>query len=169
MDERQQTYKTYFLLARRRYCGLRDGTNRQFFAEGLKDIWTSFEAYLGLKFPNTDNRAMQRDYADAFQYEFSGWQKSSRCRESLKQLQILASVKDMSPVNPRRDATLNNVDDLNELIFYLYRIRSNLIHGGKELEGDTSEAVRNRDLVEHAFNVTYEVLEKTLISEHMID
>ena len=168
MNERETTCRTYFSLAKKKNSEPRGGLNNQFFAEGLREIWTAFDAYLAWKFPAEHNRKMQEDYAKAYQEKFSSWPKSDKYTKSIDQLEKLVPVKDMSPITSRKDATLDDKYDLDEILYLLYRIRSNLDHGAKNLEGDTENAERNRQLVEYGFFVTYEILERTLIEGKII-
>lgn len=163
MNARKTNCIAYYWKARKKYCGPKSGGNTYFFAEALRDIWTAFDAYIGWKFPDKHNNAMQQKYAVHYQNMFKNWQKSDLFNESIKHLKTLAPVKDMSPIKPGRDATLQNHEDLKELIYLLYRIRSNLDHGAMDLESD-----RNKQLTEYAFNITYEILEKTLNEQKII-
>ena len=50
MDERIVTCKTYFNRAKKRICGLRNGFDKQFYTDGLTDVWASLDAIIGLRF-----------------------------------------------------------------------------------------------------------------------
>jgi|GEM_PF-4892788 len=168
MSERLEVCKQSFERVKRRLSGLRSGFDNSFSAESLRDIWTAFDAFLGDRYPDSDNRRMQEKYAQKYHEKYVQWSKSDRFTESINGLIKLAPVKDMRPVNPGRDAILVDFADLSKLLFLLYRIRSNLDHGAKNLLGDIENSRRNRALVENALNVTYELLERTLREEKII-
>jgi len=168
MNERETICKTYFLRARKRIIGLRRGFDKQFYAEGLREIWSALDACLNWKFPANTNREMREFYSDKYQKIFENWSMSDMFKESLEILSKLVPVKDMSSVNPRPDVELGDKNDLFEILQLSYRIRSNLDHGAKDLESDSDVGIRNRELVEHSFKVTYEILERTLLHESII-
>lgn len=168
MDERETTCITYYNYAKEKIGGLRNGFDKQFFAKGLRDVWTSFDAFLGLKFPDKNNTEMRRKFSAHYQSLFENWSMPDMFKESLKKLCELAPVRDTSPIDPRPDIPLNNLDNLFEILQLCYRVRSNLDHGGKDLENEGELGKRNRALVEHSFKVTFIILEKTLLNEGII-
>ncbi len=149
--------------------GLRNGFDKHFFADGLKDIWMAFDAFLGWRFPAGSNREMRKKFSEEYQDIFEQWKMSDRFRKSLKILCDLSPVIDTSPKNPRDPIWIENPSNLFEVLELCYRIRSNLFHGGKDLETKEKHGKRNRQLVEHSFKVTFEILEKTLLNEKIIE
>jgi len=167
-NEREQTCKTYYAKAKQICDNLDDRTDFQLKAEGLRDAWSAFDAYLGWKFPAHTNREMQVNFAVHYDSQFRTWAKSDKFNNSIKWLMLLSPVKDMTPVRPSRDAVIDDPDNLDQIIYLLYRVRSNLDHGAKDLESSTRHADRNRKLVEHSLMVTYEILSNTLRIDRII-
>jgi hypothetical protein len=168
-NERQESCKTYFHRARKKIIGTVEGLNKQFYADGLRDVWTAFDAFLGWKYPDNNNKAMRNKYTTVYQSIFEKWRMSDIFNSAILKLKELSPIEDMNPRNPRPPISLTDIKDLNEILEICYRIRSNLNHGSKALELDDERGIRNRALVEHAFRVSYEILEKTLINEKVIN
>ncbi|MEK6852635.1 MAG: hypothetical protein AABX59_02030 [Nanoarchaeota archaeon] len=168
MDERESVCREFFGLSKKRISGLRSDLRKEFYSEGLREIWTAFDAFLGWKYPAVSNKLMRERFSKDFQSVFNSLKKSDMFIESFDILVKLSPVQDMAPVNPKPDLPLTSASDLIEILNYSYRIRSNLDHGGKDLFGNSASAERNRQLVEHAFKVTYETLEKTLSHNQLI-
>lgn len=168
MTDRKQICLDYYYQCRKKNSGTKEGLNRLFYAGLLREIWSAFEAFLGLEFPAHKPWKMQEDYAKEYEKVFVKWTFSTAYTDSLKELIRLSPVKDESPKNPFPPLDLSNSSSFYEIIRYLYRIRSNLDHGAKNLLSDTPEGQRDRELVEHGFKVTFEILEKTLLNEKWI-
>lgn len=160
MNERENALKTYFLLARKRITGTRSGFNKQFYAEGLREIWSAFDAYLGWNFPARTEREQRLLFYSKYQKFFGQWKKSNQFKESLLRLVNLSPVRNMKT---QKDSFLTNKDDLLQILDFSYVVRSNLSHGAKDLESENTTGVRNRELVEHCFKIDYEILERVLI------
>lgn len=168
-DEREENCKTYFLRARKRISGLRDGFDNQFYAEGLKDIWQSFDAFLGRYFPKVNNKSMREEFSKDYQSKFENWEMSDDFKKSSTMLNLLCPIPNMSPINPGEDFKIKDINDLFQLLGASYRVRSNLTHGSKDLERQDEKGVRNRALVENSFKLTYAILEKVLIDKKIIE
>lgn len=169
MNERELACISYFLRVEKRLSGLRrDSFNKQFFAEGLREIWSSFDGCLSWKFPDKTPRKMRRKLCSIYQPVFENWAMSDTFKDSLNRLQKLCPVIDMRPVKPEQPISINNPKNLFEILEVSYRVRSNLDHGGKDLESDTQEATRNRELVEFSLRVTHEILRKVLTREGIL-
>ncbi|MFA5406324.1 MAG: hypothetical protein WC307_03125 [Candidatus Nanoarchaeia archaeon] len=70
---------------------------------------------------------------------------------------------DMSSGSTREPSKMDNYDDLVNLFYnIIYRVRSNLIHGGK-----TMTLPRNQLLVESSYKILYYFLEKIIITENI--
>jgi len=167
-DERKSNILTYFLRAKKRFIGTKSGFDKQFYAEGLKDIWHSFDAFLGLNFPDQNNKTMRNKFVNKYQSSFANWTKSDKFREFVVRLKTSGKLYDMSPINPKRPIEISDINNLLEILNFPYRVRSNLNHGGKDLERDDEKGNRNRALVEFSFKITFEILEKVLTKEKII-
>ena len=168
MNEREEVCKNNFLRVRDRLSDPVDGFDKQFFAIGLRELWSSFEAYLGWKFPASTVKDMRESFANNYQGLFKKWHVSDSFNKNLERLHHLCPVKDMQPANPGSPKTINDPGNLLEILDVSYRVRSNLDHGGKVLESETENGIRNRELVECSLRITYEILEKTLLIEKII-
>ncbi len=167
-EERTENIKTYFFKARKRITGLVGDFDNQFYAEGLKDIWYSFDAFLGVHFPENDNKMMRNSFSENYQKIFESWDKPDDFKDAIKRLKVLSPIPDMSPRNPKRDVSLADINNLSQILEVSYRIRSNLSHGSKDLERQGGAGDRNRALVKFSFIATYYILEKVLIDKEII-
>ena len=167
-DERKENIKTYYFRAKEKYVGLNDGFDKQFYADGLKDVWHSFDAFLGLNFPAQDNKQMQIKLAAKYQPIFEKWRKSDMFMDSVKRLRVFGKLLDMKPVKSKPPIDIADIQNLLEILQFSFRVRSNLNHGSKDLESESEKARTNRSLVEYSFKVTYEILENVLIEEKVI-
>lgn len=61
----------------------------------------------------------------------SGFWNSSETRSWLNNLKSLSPVMDMRPNHQNRFVELKDIDNLNEVILFIYQIRCNLFHGAK--------------------------------------
>jgi len=163
MDERESAFRTYFELARKKTRGAIEGLNKQFYAERLREIWSAFDGFLGWRFfdPNTQKKERE-NFVKKYQALFIGWKMSDQFKESLIKLKSMSPVTNMKT---GKDVVLNDTSNLLEILDLAYAVRSNLDHGAKDLQRDDKIGVRNRELVEHSFKVTYEILEKTSVNE----
>jgi len=166
--ERTENIKTYFFRARKRIIGLVDGSDNQFYAEGLKDIWYSFDAFLGVHFPEKNNTLMRQKFCGKYQKIFESWNMSDDFKDAIIRLRILSPIPDMSPRNPRGNKSIKDTNNLSQILEASYRVRSNLTHGSKDLEKQDDAGRRNRALVKFSFITTYYLLEKVLINENII-
>ncbi len=167
-DERKNNIVTYFLRARKKFIGTKSGLDNQFYAEGLKDVWHSFDAFLGLNFPAQNNKEMRIKFVKKYQSIFEKWNMSDTFNDSVKRLKAFGKLYDMSPIRPKPLLEIKDINNLSEILEFSFRIRSNLNHGSKDLESDNEKGRINRDLVEFSFKVTFEILEKTLMEEKII-
>jgi len=161
-QEREESCKTYFLRSRERIIGLKSGLDPHFFAEGLRDIWSSFDALLTWKFPGGNNTDQRKKFAAKYQASFPDWRKTDLFKNSIKILMGLSPVKNM---DNGKEFSVSKETKLLEILNFSYTVRSNLNHGAKHLVGDTEIARRNRELVEYSFKITYDILEKVLPEE----
>ncbi len=164
-SEREDACKTYFLRARKRVVGCRDGLDKLFFADGLRDIWSSFDALLSWKFPAGNNTDQRKLFAKKHQSTFPDWCKTDLFNAGV---QILLSRSPVENMDNGKKIQLTDARNLLQILDFSYTVRSNLNHGAKHLEGDSPECVRNRELVEHSFKLTYDILEQALEKEGII-
>jgi hypothetical protein len=168
MDDRLIVSRNFHFRAFKRYRGCKGGLDLHFDADGLKEVWTSFDAFLGFYFPDQNNKEMRKKYCSKYQSIFESWPKSNIFNFSFKHLCDLCPVEDMKPVKPRPPISINDASNLFDILQVSYRIRSNLEHGGNNLDGSTKVEMRNRELAKHAFHVTFEILDRTLRNEGII-
>lgn len=163
--EREQACKTFFARARERIVGCKDELDNHFFAEGLRDVWSSFDALLALKFPDGNtNRDRRESFTTKYQNTFSSWRKTDVFNDGVNILMKLSPVQDM---NTGKKYSIKDPENLLELLNFSYAVRGNLTHGSKHLEGDTPECIRNKALVEYSFNMTFDILEQALPKEEI--
>lgn len=146
--------------ARKNYTGTISGLNPGiFWADSLIYIWITFEAFTTSKFNlrSADKRVkkFEEDYKDWFKSK----KFSSTFDSSLKEL-MKYEVKDMRPVNPDPPITITNIDNFEEIIDVIYRVRCNLFHGGK-----SSTEQKDIELLQFGFKVIYEILDNILREE----
>ncbi|MCD4740026.1 hypothetical protein K8R43_02400 [archaeon] len=166
-EEIKEAVLNSFNRSHKRVVGVhRDSFNRQFYAEGLGEIWAAFDGFLSMNYPAQNNYEMRKQLCDKYQPIFMDWKGSDNYKQSLERLRQLGPVKDMRTVNPRKDLTIDG-NNLFSILQFSYRVRSNLKHGAKNLEGNSEKAVRNRELVQHSLFVTYEILYRILRHEGM--
>lgn len=168
LNEREKVCKNYFFRAKKKLSVPADESDKEFIDVCLRETWSSFEAYLGWKFPEEYPKKMRRSFSSSYQKLFEGWNMSESFKESLNELCKLCPVKDMRPRKPELPKTINDPSKLFEILEVSYRIRSNLDHGSKELISETKNGIRNRQLVECSLKVTHEILEKVLLYEKII-
>lgn len=157
-SESKESCLAHYSLANKKIINAKSGLDRFYYSNGLKDVWTAFEAFLGYKGYKGKVRMKIRDFsADASNIKlFSTWNRTSLFKESIGILQKESPVTNMEN---NRVIPLTNSDDLKEILTFAYVPRGNLIHGEKDLLMDNKQGQRNRDLVEHSFKVVHEILQ----------
>ncbi|MEK6915147.1 MAG: hypothetical protein AABW89_01240 [Nanoarchaeota archaeon] len=165
MAESKEACLTHYKRANKKIIGLRDGLDKLFYAEGLRDIWTAFDGFLDHKGYSGNNRNKREKFAQAHQIMFNNWNKTDLFKNSIKIL-----IKESPVVNVENNKVfyLNSEKDLNEILNFCYVPRGNLNHGAKDLERDDSIGQRNMNLVEHSFKVVHEILQIVLLNEGLI-
>lgn len=156
--ESKESCLAHYSLANKRIINTKSGLDRFYYANGLKDVWTAFEAFLGYKGYKGKVWMKIRDFStDALNIKrFSTWDKTSLFKESIGILQRESPVTNMEN---KKVIPLTNPNDLKEILTFAYVPRGNLIHGEKDLLMDNKQGQRNRDLVEHSFKVVHEILQ----------
>lgn len=162
-SEREEACKAYFLRARKKNVGLKSGLDRQFFADGLVDVWKSFDALLALRFASGNSNRGRRDiFCSRYGRDFPTWKMSDQFREATRMLMKLSPVTNMED---GRKFSVSNPSDLQSILDFSYAVRGNLGHGAKDMESDTDAGRRNRELVEFSFKATIEILEHAMKNE----
>lgn len=87
----------------------------------------------------------------------SGFWQASRAQSLLRNLRNLSPVEDMRPGHRGEHRELNDIDNLEEVVWFIYQIRCNLFHGSKDPMNP-----RDANLVELAG----ELLEKWIVWAH---
>ena len=164
----KENISCYFLRAKKRINGVIGGFDKQFYADGLKEIWQSFDAFLGLNFPDKSNSGMRKKFVQKYQSLFLDWKMSDRFRDAVTRLRASGELNDMTPGGSKSPIKIKDTTNLLELLNFSYRVRSNLNHGSKDLEDESDKGRRNRALVEFSFKITFEILEKVLMEEKII-
>jgi len=167
-DEYQATCINLFNKARKRVRGTVNGMNPYFYADGLKEIWESFEGYLNYKYPAASATQKIDRFTQAYDSKFRKWTLSDDTKNAIRRLKELSPIKCNKPVNPGPDRHIYDEKDVKQVTLACWRVRSNLDHGTKDLERQDDVGVRNRDLVENAFKAVYGIVEKVLFEEGIV-
>jgi len=139
--ESKESCLAHYSLANKKIINTKSGLDRFYYANGLKDVWTAFEAFLGYKGYKGNVSMKIRDFsADASNINlFSTWNRTSLFKESIKILQKESPVTNMEN---KRVIPLTNPNDLKEILTFAYVPRGNLIHGEKDLLMDNKQGQR---------------------------
>lgn len=156
VDERNFTWRTYYEKAKL----VADTCNDSKFTydDGLANAWASLDALIGLKYQNFDG--FKKKYMSLFPM----WKKSEKFSNSLDELISLAPVQNMQT---EKWIPLTDKKNLAEILNVIYTVRGNMHHGRKDLDDKTQMSPRNKELVEHSFNVSFDLLEQILQSENI--
>ena len=163
MVDRKQVCIDYFNRARKRIVGTRGGLDKEFYSDGLKEIWHAFEAFLGWKYPNTSSTDRQPFYNE-HEDLFVDWKMADRYNDAIGRLKRLCPISDMDLGNPKPDITHIDEKSLKEIVNAVNKVYCNLKHGGKNVREDRKDA----GLVENSFIITYYLLERILQLEEII-
>ena len=165
MSESKEACLTHYRRANKKIIGLRDGLDKLFYAEGLRDIWTAFDGFLDHKGYSGNNKYRIEKFAKTNQVFFSNWNKTDLFKDSVK---ILIKESPVINIGNKRVFYLNSDKDLKEILSFCYAVKGNLNHGTKDLERDDSIGQRNMNLVEHSFKVVHEILQMILLNEKLV-
>ncbi len=167
MSESKQSCLTHYERAHKKFVGTTRNLDVLFYADGLRDIWTAFEAFMSFKGYIGKPRIKIRDFSqDANNVTiFSNWKRTTTFNESIAILKKQSPVKNMEN---GRLIYLNNIDNLTEILNFAYSPRGNQIHGAKDVTSNDIEGQRNRNLVEHSFKVVHEILQLFMLKEGLI-
>ncbi len=165
--ESKQSCLSHYGLANKKIINANGGLDKFYFANGLKDVWTAFEAFMSYKGYKGKVWIKIRDFSTNFSniQLFSTWNKTSLFKESISVLQKESPVINMEN---NKSVPLTNISDLWEVLTFAYVPRGNLIHGEKDLLMDNKQGQRNRYLVEHSFKVVHEILQYFMQQDSLI-
>lgn len=165
--ESKESCLAHYRLANKKIISAKSGLDRFHYANGLKDVWTAFEAFLSYMGYKGKVSMKMRDFStDPSNIKlFSTWNRTSLFKESIGMLQKESPVTNLEN---NRVISLANPSNLKEILTFAYVPRGNLIHGEKDLLMDNQQGQRNRDLVEHSFKVVHEILQFFMQQEKLI-
>jgi hypothetical protein len=165
--ESKESCLAHYSLANKKIINAKSGLDRFYYANGLKDVWTAFEAFLSYKGHKGNVSMKIRDFStDPSNIKlFSSWNRTSLFKESVGILQKESPVTNMEN---KKVIPLANPNDLKEILTFAYVPRGNLIHGEKDLLMDNKQGQRNRDLVEHSFKGIHEILQFFMHQDKLI-
>lgn len=135
-------------------------------AIGLVDVSICFEAFINALLPNEPKIYLKRikfsfDYQDFFvenKLVFSNWVNALK-----KELDDNGSLVNMTPQSSSPTLPINDAEKLSEIVEVVYRVRSNLVHGSKELENN-----RNKILIENSFRFLYTLMDMIFKKEGIL-
>ena len=175
MDEfRIEIIKTWFEKANEFRKGLKNSLDKQpfatriFYANALIYCSIAYEAFIFGKFGRsgrnntvTKNRKSLSEY---FQVDFEKTQFSDNFKTALKLMKDESNKEQIRDMSGRGESVrIKDVSDLDNILEVIYRVRSNLLHGGKEMSNN-----RNALLMENSFHVLVEIMDKVLRKEGII-
>lgn len=164
---RELILKGFIEKARKEVTGLSSGMNQGFqSAVGLTWAWISFEAFTCGKYKKDLVKERIIDFCADFAYNYQRDYESmpdefKRYMVGLKSYSILDMRPQHSTAPPRK---INNVRNLKEVLEAIYRVRNNLLHGGKDMQ-----EINDMTLVLCASKVLYYILEKVFQEEGIIN
>lgn len=148
---------TTFMCEAKSKHDINSGTHPEYnWAVGLVETSICFEALSNSLMPSEQDLKAKRcnfssEYQDLFKNQkevFNNWIKA------LKEKLDKGSLKDMTPNSRRADLEITNPENLSQIIEIIYRVRSNLVHGSKDLKEE-----RSRVLIENSFRILYNLLD----------
>jgi len=170
MDEfRKQIVKSWVNRADERYRSSFPGFDVGFFhAENLIFCSIAYEAYAFGKFQKSRMSQNRSDLSIQFQSSFEQLIESSPPDDLINSLNDLKSeinrspLEDMTPNSNRIPLDLPDKKDLDRVLEIIYRVRSNLLHGGKDVDPTIN---RNMILVRSSFIILYHVMNMIIREE----
>jgi len=170
MDKyRKQIIKIWMSRADERYKSPSSGYSEGFFySDNLIFCFIAYEAYVFGKFQKAQMAENRRELSQSFQQLFEE-SINKNAPDDLKE--ALAGLKkeidksplqDMTPNSTRASLELPNKKDLDRVLEIIYRVRSNLLHGGKELNQ------RDIDLIKSSYIILYHIMTRILNIEKLI-
>ncbi len=174
MSEFKESCLTHYARAHKRFIGTKKDLDVLFYSDGLRDIWTAFEAFMSFKGFTGRPWIKIRDFSQEAGNVtiFSNWNRTTMFSQSIVILKRESPVKNeengkLVYLN-NIDNLINNIDNLREVLVFTYAPRGNQIHGAKDVTLDGTQGQRNRNLIEHSFKVVHEILQLFLQKEGLI-
>jgi hypothetical protein len=165
MSESLPSFLEHYKRANKKIIGLRRDLDDFYYAEGLRDVCTAFEGFLKYKGHKGSNKDKIHKFSISFTNLFRNWGKTNLFNESI---QILISKSPVQNMENNKLFSINNPNDLEDIINFCFVPRGNLNHAEKSLLRDDEIGKRNRDLVEHSFKVLHEILQKAMLEGGLI-
>lgn len=175
MDEWRKEVAVAFMDKAKEKTGSRDGLGRipgisegMFYAMGLVQCFVAFEAFCSWKFGVRDAKSNQERFCQEYIVFTKGLTKgfTTEIGTLFKELQE-KPLKDMGNPNKRTlqidKLEIENHEDLFRIFRVMYRVRGNIIHGGKEMKEN-----RNINLMKNSFNLLYKILDNVLRKEGIL-
>lgn len=161
----RELINTFMLEAKSKH-GMSSGTKPEYtLAIGLVDVSICFEAFSNFLMPSeSDLRVKRNNFSNIYQGLFEEQRKVfEKWGNALKkELDENGYLKDMTPNSRKPDLPIKDTNQLIEIIDVIYRVRSNLVHGSKDLKQK-----RDRILIENSFRILYTLLEIIFAKERI--
>ena len=173
MDEfRKQIIKSWMEKAKNRYTSASPDFNPAFFfAENLIYCCIAYEAYAFGKFQKTRMSQNRNDLSNQFQSLFEQLIEDSPPDDLISSLNDIKReinrrpLEDMTPNTSRNPLDLPDRRNLDRILEIIYRVRSNLLHGGKEVDPINE---RNMILIRSSFIILFHVMKMIIGEENLI-
>ncbi|OIO26552.1 hypothetical protein AUJ14_01675 [Candidatus Micrarchaeota archaeon CG1_02_55_22] len=165
---RKEIVRTWFLNARNSISGLRDGLGgsatepRLHDANGLICVAIAYEAYAFGTFQKHSAEKNRKEFCTRFGNVIQ-LSNPTDLTQAIHALYVAGEVKDMTPNSTRPPVKVLNETDLGSIMAVIYRVRSNLVHGGKDVAND-----RSYELIRSSFIALYYILEKALVEDGIL-
>jgi len=133
-------------------------------AVGLVEVCVAFEAFIDELLHVRFISQKRNNFSLKYQYCF---ENHKTCL--IQEIEVLQTelqnqpLEDMTANTTKGPINITNINNLGEVIEVIYRVRSNLIHGSKNLYSE-----RNKILITNSFNFLYTFLEIIFNEEGII-
>jgi len=131
------------------------------FAENLIFCCIAYEAYAFGKFQKAQMSENRRELSQKFHSSFEQFVQNRPPKDfkgALNNLKMEIDkelLDDMTPSSTRPSLDLPDKADLDRILEIIYRVRSNLLHGGKEVDQNMQ---RNMTLIKSSFILLYHIM-----------
>lgn len=172
MDEfRKKIIKTWMDRADERYRDTSADSNTGFFyADNLIFCCIAYEAYAFGKFRKAHMSENRRELSKKFKNSFEEFIENNppedfkEALDNLKEEIDKEPVDDMTPNSNRAPLDLPDKKNLDRIFEIIYRVRSNLLHGGKEVDPSRQ---RNMTLIKSSFILLYHIMNLIIEQESL--
>lgn len=173
MEEfRKQIIKNWMERAEEKHRSPSPGFNIGFFhADSLISCSIAFEAYAFGKFQKTLVSENRRELSRYFQTSYEELiENDPPCElkealDNLKREIDRKTLEDMTPNSTRNPLDAPDQRNLDRILEIIYRVRSNLLHGGKEVNPTIT---RNMILIRASFIILFHVMKMIIGKENLI-